>query len=291
MPHVNNPYIDFKYGENYASDFHLLRVSNGSRFNNNLIPTLTDKTAETPGADGMFFFNTYYKQRQFTVDVAYEAVTEQDIRNIRNWLNGKDIRDLIFDEQPDRCYKAKVTGSPSLKFIPFDQLRNEKSSTNIEEGFSSDAEVDETVVIYKGEGSIQFTCYDPYAYSLKGKGWHYTPGQSSTNKDVTVEGTAPSFFKVLSIQENIASGTVISVKDGDNILYQITLEENVDSINWNSRTGIVKGRIGNNERPIKFTGNSMGVLDIGVTPKIEVTANSALDWTASIRIIFYDRYL
>jgi len=61
--HVSNPFVDFKYGDNYASDFHLIRTSDSKRYNDNLIPTLTDKTAEIPGADGMYFFNTYYKQR------------------------------------------------------------------------------------------------------------------------------------------------------------------------------------------------------------------------------------
>jgi hypothetical protein len=42
-------------------------------------------------------------------------------------------------------YKAKVTGTATIKHIPF------------AEG--------ETNRIYKGEGTIQFTCYDPYARS------------------------------------------------------------------------------------------------------------------------------
>jgi hypothetical protein len=59
--HVLNPWLDFKYGDNYASDFGLIRVSNGSRYNDNLLPTLNDKTADVPGGDGMYYFNSYYK--------------------------------------------------------------------------------------------------------------------------------------------------------------------------------------------------------------------------------------
>ena len=131
--HVSNPFVDFKYGDNYASDFHLIRTSDSKRYNDNLIPTLTDKTAEVPGADGMYFFNTYYKQRQFTLNLAYDSLTEEDLRAVRNWLNGKDIKPLIFDERPDRQYYAKVTGTPQFKYIPFDQPGEYRSSNNTQD--------------------------------------------------------------------------------------------------------------------------------------------------------------
>jgi phage-related protein len=51
---------------------------------------------------------------------------------------------LIFDEYPYKTYSAKVTGQASLKHIVFE----------LEEGR-----------VYRGEGTIQFTCYYPYAHS------------------------------------------------------------------------------------------------------------------------------
>jgi hypothetical protein len=50
---------------------------------------------------------------------------------------------LIFDECPYKIYSAKVTGTATLKYIPFAE-----GATNR---------------LYKGEGSIQFTCYSPFA--------------------------------------------------------------------------------------------------------------------------------
>jgi hypothetical protein len=55
----------------------------------------------------------------------------------------KQIHDLIFDETPYKVYSAKVTGTATIKYIPF-------------------AEGD-TNRLYKGEGTIQFTCYYPFA--------------------------------------------------------------------------------------------------------------------------------
>lgn len=98
------------------------------------------------------------------------------MRAIRVWLNGKDVQPLIFVEDLDkdasgvpqetsgRQYFAKVTGTPSLKYVPFDEPTEPRSSNNTDAVIP--ASVISTEVIYKGEGTIQFTCYDPYAYSI-----------------------------------------------------------------------------------------------------------------------------
>jgi hypothetical protein len=51
----------------------------------------------------------------------------------------KKIHPLIFDETPYKTYQAKVTGSSTLKYIPFG-----------DKDFGR---------IYKGEGTVTFTCY------------------------------------------------------------------------------------------------------------------------------------
>jgi hypothetical protein len=40
---------------------------------------------------------------------------------MRTWLNGKGIHDLVFDECPYKVYSAKVTGTPQLKTICFEE--------------------------------------------------------------------------------------------------------------------------------------------------------------------------
>jgi phage-related protein len=48
---------------------------------------------------------------------------------------------------PYKTYRAKVTGTATLKYIPFSE--------------------GETNRLYRGEGTIQFTCYEPYAICRK----------------------------------------------------------------------------------------------------------------------------
>lgn len=287
---ANTEFIDFSYGGQKASDFHLYRVSDGSRYNDNLIPTLTDKTAETPGADGMYFFNTCYKQRQFSINFAYDALTATDLRNIRNWLNGKEVKALIFDEKPDRQYFAKVTGSPSFKYIAFDQPVELGESSNTTASGTDASE--ETQVIMKGEGSVQFTCYDPYAYSITTTEQVLTVGTGYEPATVSVGGTAPTPFKVESIY-GLSSGNTIEIRDNANsVLYFITLKEATDATNaffeWNSATGMVKARVDGIIRPIKFSGKAMGVLEPDTIPRI-TTMN--VGGGTALNLSFKDRYI
>ena len=136
-------YIGFSFNGRHSSEFNIVRVSNGSRFDENLLPTIKDKTVEVPGRDGVYYFGSQYTQRQFKVDFAFDAMTEQNLADLRAWLGNKGIHDLIFDETPYKVYSAKATGTATAKYLVFEERDNPR--------------------VYKGEGSIQFTCYYPFA--------------------------------------------------------------------------------------------------------------------------------
>ena len=140
---ASSDYIGFTFNGVHSDTLGIKRTSEGSRFNENLLPTIQDKTVQVPGGDGMYHFGSYYSQRQFNISYAFDALTEEQLSEIKRVFGDKKIHTLIFDEMPFKTYQAKVTGSASIKHIPF------------AEG--------ETNRIYKGEGSIQFTAYDPYA--------------------------------------------------------------------------------------------------------------------------------
>ena len=142
---TSSDYIGFTFNGVHSSELGIKRTSEGSRFNENLLPTFQDKTVQVPGGDGMYHFGSYYTQRLFIISYAFDALTEEQLARIKNVFGDKKIHELIFDETPYKVYQAKVTGSASIKHIPF------------EEG--------ETNRLYKGEGSIQFTAYNPYARS------------------------------------------------------------------------------------------------------------------------------
>ena len=138
-------FIGFSFnGKHCLKDFGMYRTSDGSRYNDDLVPTMNDKIIDVPGGDGQFFFGTNYKTRQFSISVAFDHLTETKYNQLKQWLNGKGIHDLVFDEKPYKVYSAKITGTPQFKTLCF-------------------TENDER--IYKGEGTIQFICYHPFAHT------------------------------------------------------------------------------------------------------------------------------
>lgn len=143
MSVLKGDYIGFSYNGKHSSDLGIIRTSDGSRFNENLLPSMQDKTVQVPGGDGSYFFGTQYAARQFSISFAFDSLTEEQLQGLKRLFGDKKVHPLIFDEIPYKVYQAKVTSSASIKYIAF------------EEG--------ETNRIYKGEGDIQFTAYDPYA--------------------------------------------------------------------------------------------------------------------------------
>jgi hypothetical protein len=91
---VPNNYVDYDFiafsykGLHSYEDFGIVRVSDGSRYQDNLLPTLKDKTAENPGGDGMYYFGTNYKQKDFTINFAFEKLTDKKIREMKSWFSG-----------------------------------------------------------------------------------------------------------------------------------------------------------------------------------------------------------
>lgn len=143
MSVLSGDYIGFSYDGVHSSELGIMRVSDGSRFNENLLPVSQDKIVQVPGGDGAYYFGSQYTQRQINISFAFDEVTEAQLNYMKELFGKKKPCPLIFDEAPYKVYSAKVTGSNTIRYIPFGE-----GATNR---------------IYKGEGNIQFTCYQPYA--------------------------------------------------------------------------------------------------------------------------------
>lgn len=159
-------FIGFTFDGIHSSELGIIRTSEGSRFSENLFPTIQDKTTQIPGADGTFFFGSYYTQKQFTLPIAYDNMSEQQIRRLRSLFGDKKIHDLIFDESPYKVYKVKTIGSPNLKYICFSEPpeTTSRALTNKTELYGV-SNSDTSGRIYKGEGGLSFISYVPFSSS------------------------------------------------------------------------------------------------------------------------------
>ena len=120
MAGLKGDFISFTYNGKHSAEMGITRVSDGTRYNDNLLPTFQDKTAVI-NRDGTYFFNSNYTQKQFNINFAFDSLTETEYRNLRNWIGDKKPHDLIFDEQPYKAYKAKVIGNATIKTVCFDE--------------------------------------------------------------------------------------------------------------------------------------------------------------------------
>ena len=148
MKEFKSDYIGFTYNGIHSSELGIVRISSGSRFEENLLPTMQDKTVQVPGGDGTYYFGSYYTQKPLNIPFAFDNLSEEQFERLRVHFGDKRIHDLVFDERPYKAYRAKVTGTATIKYIPFNEGEGRER-------------------VYKGEGSIQFTCYDPYAICRK----------------------------------------------------------------------------------------------------------------------------
>ena len=189
---VDTDFIGFTFNGKHSSELGIVRTSDGSRFNESLLPVISDKTVQVPGADGTYYFGSNYTHRVFDIPFAFDSLTEKQFQDLKRWLGDKKIHDLIFDEAPYKIYRAKITGSATIKHIPFSE--------------------GDTNRIYKGEGNIQFTAYDPFARSA----FKYLSQASDEQKKHLVEWkdaakmqTNQGNFDTIKLQSaNTAEGTL-----------------------------------------------------------------------------------
>ena len=142
---LKGDFIGFSFNGYRSEELGIVRVSDGSRYDEDLLPTSQDKTVQVSGGDGFYYFGSDYTQRQFSINIAFDELTEAQFRKLQQVFGTKELGKLIFDERPYKYYMVK-SGNPQLKYICF--------------GKDGDSR------IYKGEGTLTFTAYYPFAKSV-----------------------------------------------------------------------------------------------------------------------------
>lgn len=142
-------FIGFQYGEETSASLRVIRISDGSRYNEELLPSLNDRTAQVAGVNQTYYFGTDYPDRQIVLEVAFDDLTETEFRKLSYVFGKKEPQRLIFDETPYKYYMVKPNSAPQFKYICFNEERDGKIQR-----------------IYKGEGTINLVAYYPFAKSV-----------------------------------------------------------------------------------------------------------------------------
>lgn len=142
---IGGDFTGFHFNGYYSEDLGITRISDGDRYNSDLLPTRNSRTAQNVGGHGTYYWDSFYTQKSFSINFAFDNLTEREKRNLAIIFGTDQISSLWFDEEPYKQYYVLTNNTLQLKTIAFDA----------EDGSR----------IYKGEGSIQLTAYYPFATS------------------------------------------------------------------------------------------------------------------------------
>jgi phage-related protein len=145
-------FTGFYLDGDHSSTYGILRVSDGDRYTEGLIPEFEDFSIELTGGSGDLYGGRRFKPTKFTINIAFDHMTEKQFRGLRQWLGGEKLKEFRFDERPYKAYWVKVAERPELDYVCF-----------MEEADNNFIEKER---IYKGEGEIEFIAYDPFGYCI-----------------------------------------------------------------------------------------------------------------------------
>jgi len=145
MNKVDLDYIAFSFMGVHTSELNIIRVSGGDRYEDSVTPSFSDKVLEVPGRDGSYYWESNFKNRTFTFNLAFDSMTEANLRRFRQIFNGKSYGELIMEEHPFKKYLVKLQREPSLSYLTF---------------------MSQGQRVFKGEGTVSFVAHSPYAKSV-----------------------------------------------------------------------------------------------------------------------------
>lgn len=241
------PFLGFTYNGRHSSELGIVRINTGNRAEMPLSPSFKDSTAEVPGGKGLYYFNTQIQQRQFTINFAYDDLAEEDVRELREWLNPLEQGELIFDEEPYKAYTVKPNTQPKLSYLVF----NREITTETFKLYEPST-VKSSGRIYKGEGAIGLTAYYPYAKAPSKELSYYNPNTKEGGFGSQDEWkTAAGFDKEVGLDSlecynrgDIETPVTLSFKVAEDINTNEAVSGNVGIELYSGTTSQIGTRIG-----------------------------------------------
>ena len=173
-------FTGFKFDDWHSDNCDIIRVSGSDRYNETIHPEINNKTVEVPGMDGGYYYGSDYGPRQFEIEIAFDHLTEEQFRELRQTFGTKEMKKLVFDERPYKYYMAKLASPIELSYICFDEREKQRvSMTDGDKTYGVRRDsitrklipvepyefLNDTKRIYKGEGKISLIAYFPFAKS------------------------------------------------------------------------------------------------------------------------------
>ena len=213
---MQNDYIDFKFGDHWASEFNLLAVSSSDRYTPPVYGSVNPNIATIMGKKGVYKWKTQVNEKIFNINIAFDSVTIAQLNQIKQWLQPNKIQKLIFSEEPYKYYWAALNAEIDFSHLPFVEGEKQVGERTIIEG------------VYKGEMVISFVCIDNDGYSTEGT----FEGLETENPSSTIKGND---FVLTDADNDYIEDLKIEGKSEQETKYNNTLSD-TDFANVNSRS-------------------------------------------------------
>lgn len=255
----SSDFIGFSFNGVTHKQLGISRVSDGSRYNEQMLPGFQDKSAQMPGSDYTLYWESFYNIRQWTLNIAFDNVSEAQMSLMRQTFNIKNLANLTFDERMGIHWLAKVQSPPQLKYICFDIDEYREWDYGFVPGYtyytksgsnyivtqhtsprSGTTYYEHLTKVYKGEGTITFIAYYPFGMS------DLQPKRNIASANITNSGDIPMDWYVVITEARAANLSEVEVQVNNNAIGQlqfsnITMENNDNFLVINSKTNLIEG--------------------------------------------------
>ena len=209
-------FIGFSFNGVTSEDLGLSRVSDGSRYTEEMLPNFQDVSAKMPGSDYTLYWESFYNTKNLPVQIAFDSMTDAQMRLFKQTFDTKNLSKLTFAERTYQCYEVTTDATPqagktyysivNLQYTPFTGqnfvsgttyyeikikpiywLAKVQSPPQLKYVCFEEKKDDKLQRIYKGEGTINFIAYYPFGMADYGYDEYLgikfpdTSNQTSTN--------------------------------------------------------------------------------------------------------------
>ena len=149
LPANKKPFISFSYGGKNIEDFNLI-VTFMDRYNRNIYSNIKNTTTTYQGVHGQMFWEYSYEANLYTFTLSTDGMTYEELEDFKNYFVPGVYKDLILAETSNRKALARISTTPQMNMLPFEEKKVFKVDNE---------EIEISTTLFKGDVSIEF-CLD-----------------------------------------------------------------------------------------------------------------------------------
>lgn len=220
LPFMNRSFISFSFGERldkngvmrpvYIEDFNLIAYTKSDSLDRDAYGSFSDLTSEYDVIQGQFYWGTFYHTNSLSLDLVTDGITQRELDDFKYWFRAGVVRELILAEHPNRAIMARVSSTPKLQLLPFEQrVEMPFDVGNSDDNFYTEKIYHTSTTLYRGEITLEFVMDEPFWYAK----------QNILGTQNVVEGYYDSYW-------TDANGQLVDVKSSEDAL-KIIYEDHI----------------------------------------------------------------